>query len=57
MTKAKPIPYGMHTVTPHLVCAGASDAIEFYKKAFNAVEGGAAAGSRRQTHACDDPHR
>ena len=34
----KPIPDGMHTVTPHLVCAGASEAIEFYKKAFNAVE-------------------
>jgi uncharacterized glyoxalase superfamily protein PhnB len=30
----------MHTVTPHLVCAGAADAIEFYKKAFGAVEGG-----------------
>jgi PhnB protein len=28
----------MRTVTPHLVCAGAADAIEFYKKAFNAVE-------------------
>jgi uncharacterized glyoxalase superfamily protein PhnB len=28
----------MHTVTPHLVCAGAADAIEFYKKAFDAVE-------------------
>ncbi len=36
----KPIPEGMHTVTPHLVCEGAADAIEFYKKAFNAVEGG-----------------
>ena len=35
---AKPIPDGMHTVTPHLICAGAADAIEFYKKAFNAVE-------------------
>ena len=34
----KPIPDGMHTVTPHLVCAGAADAIEFYKKAFNAVD-------------------
>ena len=34
----KPIPEGMHTVTPHLVCAGAADAIEFYKKAFGAVE-------------------
>jgi len=30
----------MHTVTPHLICAGASDAIEFYKKAFNAVDEG-----------------
>jgi uncharacterized glyoxalase superfamily protein PhnB len=28
----------MHSVTPHLVCEGAADAIEFYKKAFNAVE-------------------
>jgi PhnB protein len=38
-TKSKtPIPEGMHSVTPHLICAGASDAIEFYKKAFNAVE-------------------
>jgi PhnB protein len=34
----QPIPNGMHTVTPHLICAGAADAIEFYKKAFNAVE-------------------
>lgn len=25
-------------MTPHLICAGAADAIEFYKKAFNAVE-------------------
>ena len=40
MLKAKPIPDGMHTVTPHLVCAGAADAIEFYKKAFGAVEEG-----------------
>ncbi|MEY2559394.1 MAG: PhnB protein [Verrucomicrobiota bacterium] len=35
---ANPIPQGMHTVTPHLICAGASEAIEFYKKAFGAVE-------------------
>jgi uncharacterized glyoxalase superfamily protein PhnB len=28
----------MRSVTPHLVCAGAADAIEFYKKAFGAVE-------------------
>jgi len=28
----------MHCVTPHLICAGAADAIEFYKKAFGAVE-------------------
>ena len=37
-SKVKPIPDGMHTVTPHLVCAGAAEAIEFYKKAFGAVE-------------------
>lgn len=35
---AKPIPDGMHSITPHLVCAGAADAIEFYKKAFGATE-------------------
>jgi PhnB protein len=34
----KPIPEGMHTVTPHLVCAGAGAAIDFYKKAFGATE-------------------
>jgi PhnB protein len=34
----KPIPDGMHSVTPHLICAGAAEAIEFYKKAFNATE-------------------
>ena len=38
MPKVKAIPEGMHSVTPHLVCAGAADAIEFYKKAFDAVE-------------------
>lgn len=34
----KAIPEGMHTVTPHLVCAGALEAIDFYKNAFGAVE-------------------
>ena len=34
----KAIPDGMRTVTPHLVCAGAAQAIEFYKKAFGATE-------------------
>ena len=33
-----PIPEGMHTVTPHLICAGAAEAIDFYKNAFDAVE-------------------
>lgn len=33
-----PIPEGMHALTPHLVCQGASAAIEFYKRAFGAVE-------------------
>ncbi len=40
MATVKPVPDDMHTVTPHLICAGAADAIEFYKKAFNAVEAG-----------------
>lgn len=40
MSKVKAVPDGMHTVTPHLICAGAADAIEFYKKAFGAVEEG-----------------
>ena len=34
----KPIPDGMHALTPHLICANAADAITFYVKAFNAVE-------------------
>ena len=38
MSKTKPVPEGMRSVTPHLICAGAADAIEFYKKAFGAVE-------------------
>jgi PhnB protein len=44
-TKVKPIPDGMTAITPHLVCANASAAIEFYKKAFNAVEESRLAGS------------
>jgi PhnB protein len=38
MSKPNPIPPGMHSVTPHLVCAKAADAMEFYKQAFNARE-------------------
>ena len=33
-----PIPAGHHTLTPHLVIHGASEAIEFYKEAFGAEE-------------------
>lgn len=36
--KAQAIPEGMHSLTPHLTCAGAADAIAFYQKAFGAVE-------------------
>src|SRR5215831_6323830 len=28
----------VHRLTPHLVCAGAAEAIEFYKRAFGAIE-------------------
>lgn len=34
----KSVPEGMRTITPHLVCAGAAAAIEFYKNAFGAEE-------------------
>src|SRR6516165_9795563 len=32
------IPAGHHAITPHLVIKGASEAIEFYKRAFGAKE-------------------
>ena len=38
MPSVKPIPEGMHSLTPHLICANASEAIAFYKKAFGATE-------------------
>ena len=37
-SEVKPVEEGMHTITPHLVCANCHEAIEFYKKAFGAVE-------------------
>jgi PhnB protein len=36
--KVKPIPEGMHSISPSLVVRGAAKAIDFYKKAFGAVE-------------------
>lgn len=38
MSPVKAIPEGMHALTPHLICAGAAEAIEFYKQAFGAQE-------------------
>lgn len=38
MSSVQAIPAGMTAVTPHLVCAGAAKAIEFYTRAFGAVE-------------------
>ena len=35
--KVKPIPDGMRSVTPHLVCSDADAAINFYQKAFGAT--------------------
>jgi PhnB protein len=34
--RIKAVPEGYHTLTPHLIVMGASQAIEFYKKAFGA---------------------
>ena len=36
--QVRPVPEGYHTVTPHLICAGAAQAIDFYAQAFGAVE-------------------
>lgn len=38
--KAKPIPDGFHTITPHIVVKDAAKAIEFYQKAFGAKDQG-----------------
>ena len=37
-SKVKPIPDGHHTVTPYLAIKNAAEALEFYKKAFGAIE-------------------
>lgn len=37
-TNVKPIPEGMPTLTPHLICANAVEAMDFYKRAFGAEE-------------------
>ena len=37
-SKVKPIPEGYHSVTPYLIIKNAAAAIEFYKKAFGAME-------------------
>lgn len=34
----KPIPDGYHTLTPYIIVRGAAKAIEFYSRAFGAVE-------------------
>ena len=38
MADVKPIPEGYHSITPYLVVNGAAEAMEYYKKAFGAVE-------------------
>jgi PhnB protein len=37
-SKVRPIPEGFPTVTPHLITKDAPQALEFYKKAFGAIE-------------------
>jgi uncharacterized glyoxalase superfamily protein PhnB len=50
---AKPVPIQRRTVIPHLVCAGAAEAIAFYKKAFDAEEMMRLAGpDGKIAHAC-----
>jgi len=38
MSKVKAQPDGYHTITPYLICNDAARAIDFYKRAFGAVE-------------------
>jgi len=38
MANVRAVPEGMHTVTPHLVVKKGAEAIDFYKKAFGAIE-------------------
>ncbi|MDE1899377.1 MAG: VOC family protein [Xanthomonadaceae bacterium] len=38
MSKVQAIPDGMHSLTPHLVCRDAAQAIDFYNRAFGAIE-------------------
>ncbi len=38
MADVKPIPEGYHSVTPYLCITGAVKALEYYKKAFGAIE-------------------
>ena len=47
--RVKAVPDGYHTLTPHLVVKGASEAIEFYKKAFGAEEIGRVPGPDGKT--------
>jgi len=43
-SKVKPVQDGHHTVVPYLILSNAAEAIEFYKKAFDAVDQGRMAG-------------
>ena len=47
------LPEGMHPLSPHLTCKGAAEAIDFYRRAFDAVELTRLAGpDGRLMHAC-----
>ncbi len=50
---ANPIPEGFHSLTPMIVCKGALEAIDFYKRAFGAEE--LTAASWRRAAACCTP--
>jgi PhnB protein len=38
MADVKPIPEGYHSLTPYLIVDGGAEALEYYKKAFGAIE-------------------
>ena len=57
MSTIKPIPEGYHSVTPYIICKGAAEAIEFYKKVFGAVEVMRLAGPNGQIGPCGNQDR
>jgi len=53
--EVKPVPDWMHTVTPHLICAGAAEAIQFRETAIAPLGAGSRTGGRMAANALVEP--